>query len=210
MRVGGERPKLEHVAEDRDPPSPGGPEHRERGGDGGGARVVGVVDDHEIFGPTHAHPVRRRVHRRERDRGLVQRDAELGRGTDRGERGRNEMAARDRRAHVGGLRAATRDEAQAVEPGRSDVGRAKLGIGGLAIEHDARLVPGARLRTRGSSAFSKARPSAGSDAISSAFPAAMASTLGVREKWTGRSGMAVMTPIRGRTRLQRSAISPGT
>ena len=52
------------------------------------------------------------------------------------------MAARDRQAHVGGLRAATRDEAQAVEPGRSDVGRAKLGIGGLAVEHDARLGPG--------------------------------------------------------------------
>ena len=46
--------------------------------------------------------------------------------------------------------------------------------------------------------------------MSSAFPDAIASTLGVREKCTGRSGIRVMMPTRGRTSAQRSAISPGT
>src|SRR5438552_1010569 len=50
-------------------------------------------------------------------------------------------------------------------------------------------------------------PSSGSASISSAFPAAMASMLGVREKCTGRSWIAVMLPVRERVGHEPMAIA---
>jgi len=64
-----------------------------------------------------------RIHRREGGRRLVERHAELGRGPKGGERRRHEMTSGYRQAHLLALAVRVRDEANALDPGGTDVGR---------------------------------------------------------------------------------------
>jgi len=138
MRADGETPKLQHVAEHRDPSAPDVTQHGESGAHGGRARVVRVVDDRDAGRTTDAHPVCRALEGPECDRGLVQRHAERDGGADRRERGPQQMASGERQEGVRAGAVRLDGERDPIQAEVADIGRANVGTGRLAVQEHAR------------------------------------------------------------------------
>ena len=82
-----------------------------------------------------------RLHRPERDRGLVERNAKRRRRADGRERRGDEVPARERQPHLGLVIGVPRDEAQARQTQSDDIRRPKRRVLGFAEKRDPRLCP---------------------------------------------------------------------
>ena len=191
---------------------PGSPASRSSAAvDRAGRRVVAVVDDGQRRAAGRARPGAGRAQPPARPPTMVSR-SRPGREPDRRggrrvvDRQPTERRDRDRPARPP---ASAAGSACPPCPAERDVGRADVGRVGEAVAHaPGRPCAGPCRVTIGSSALSTAVPSAGSASSSSPLARSTASSVPMRDRWTGWT--AVTTPIDGRAIAARSAISPDT